>query len=90
MTTLTKTTKTVSYTISVKCDAGWRSESCTAIVEPISDKRCRVVDVIDVGGNGTTGYASRTGANRQKYSVSYFASNEIGKTKNFSSVSILN
>lgn len=88
MTTSTKIT--VRYTISVNCQCGWRSEVCTAVAEKISEKRAKIIDVIDVGGNGTSGYASRTGANRQKYSVSYFASNEIGKIKNLSSVSILN
>lgn len=87
--TKTTTTLTVKYNIAVSCACGWRSEECTATAERISDKRIKIVDVIDIGGNGNTGYASRTGANRQKYCVGYFAENEIGKTKNLSSVRVL-
>lgn len=82
------TNLTVLYNISVKCPAGWRTETCQAIAEKISDKRIKIIDVLDVGNNGTSGYASRTGAKRQRYSVSYFANNEIGKIKNLSSVKI--
>ena len=71
----------IKYTASVKTPAGWRSELITAKAEQISDKRLRVVDVIDIGGNGATGYASRTGAKRQQYNVGYFASQEVGAIK---------
>ena len=54
----------IKYTSSVKTPAGWRSELITAKAEAISPKRLRVVEVIDIGGNGSTGYASRTGAKR--------------------------
>jgi len=71
----------IKYTASVKTPAGWRSELITAKAEQISDKRLRVTDVIDIGGNGATGYASRTGAKRQQYNVGYFASQEVGAIK---------
>ena len=71
----------IKYTASVKTPAGWRSELITAKAEKISDKRLRVTDVIDIGGNGSTGYASRTGAKRQQYNVGYFASQEVGAIK---------
>lgn len=71
----------IKYTASVKTPAGWRSELITAKAEQISDKRLRVVEVMDIGGNGATGYASRTGAKRQQYNVGYFASQQIGAVK---------
>ena len=71
----------IKYTASVKTPAGWRSELITAKAEKISDKRLRVVDVIDIGGNGATGYSSRTGAKRQQYNVGYFASQQVGAIK---------
>jgi hypothetical protein len=71
----------IKYTASVKTPAGWRSELITAEAEQISDTRLRVTDVIDIGGNGATGYGSRTGAKRQQYNVGYFASEEVGKIK---------
>jgi hypothetical protein len=73
--------QTVRYTTGVLTPAGWRSEIVTAIVEQISDKRAKVVEVLDIGGNGKSGYASRTGANRQRYSVGYVAESQIGKIK---------
>jgi hypothetical protein len=36
---------------------------------------------MDIGGNGSTGYASRTGAKRQQYSVSGIAKREVGAVK---------
>ena len=71
----------IKYTSSVKTPAGWRSELITAKAEQITDKRLRVIEVIDIGGNGSTGYASRTGAKRQEYNVGYFASQQIGAVK---------
>ena len=71
----------IKYTASVKTPAGWRSELITARAEPITDKRLRVLEVIDIGGNGNTGYASRTGAKRQQYNVGYFARQQIGAVK---------
>ena len=78
----------IKYTSSVKTAAGWRSELITAKAEAISPKRVRVVEVIDIGGNGSTGYASRTGAKRQQYSVNYFAQQQLGLTKNLSSCEV--
>ena len=76
-----KMTMIIKYTSSVKTPAGWRSELITARAEAITDKRLRVVEVIDIGGNGCTGYASRTGAKRQQYNVAYFAKQQIGLVK---------
>ena len=71
----------ISYTTGVQTPAGWRSETVTARAEKISEKRARIVKVIDVGGHGTAGYASRTGASRQRYSVGWVATREQGKIK---------
>jgi hypothetical protein len=79
----------IKYTSSVKTPAGWRSELITAKAEQISDKRLRVVEVIDIGGNGAVGYASRTGAKRQQYNVTYFARQQIGVIKLLNFVKVM-
>lgn len=71
----------IRYNAAVMTPAGWRSEVITAQAEKISDKRCRVVAVIDIGGNGNSGYGSRTGAKRQQYHVGGVALREVGKVK---------
>lgn len=71
----------IQYTTSVFTPAGWRSEEVTARVEPITAARARVVEVLDIGGNGNSGYASRTGAKRQQYNVGGVAKREIGAVK---------
>lgn len=71
----------IKYNTSVFTPAGWRSEVVTAQAEAISPKRLRVVAVLDIGGNGSTGYASRTGAKRQQYSVGGIAKREVGAVK---------
>ena len=72
---------TITYNTAVHTPAGWRSETVTAIAKQLSPKRAQVVEVTDIGGNGKTGYASRTGAARQNYSVGGVAQREIGKIK---------
>lgn len=79
----------VVYETAVCTPAGWRSETVTALAEKISEKRVRVAQVLDIGGNGDSGYASRTGANRQRYSVGGVAAREVGKVKNISALSSL-
>ena len=78
----------IKYSTAVFTPAGWRSETVTARVELLSPKRGKVVDVIDVGGNGSTGYASRTGAKRQAYNVGGVAQREMGAIKILSKVEI--
>ena len=80
---------TITYTTGVYTLAGWRPETVTARAKPLSPKRVEVVEVIDIGQNGKAGYASRTGANRQKYSVGGVAAREIGKIKNLSACEII-
>jgi hypothetical protein len=71
----------IRYSASVFTPAGWRSEVITAQAEAISPKRLRVTSVDDIGGNGAIGYASRTGARRQQYSVGGVAKREVGVVK---------
>jgi len=78
----------IKYETAVFTPAGWRSETVTARVELLSPKRGKVVDVIDVGGNGVSGYASRTGAKRQQYNVGGVAQRELGAIKILSKVEI--
>jgi hypothetical protein len=79
----------IKYNTSVFTPAGWRSEEVTARVEPISAARARVVEVIDVGGNGNAGWASRTGAKRQQYSVGGVARREVGAVKLLSKAEVV-
>lgn len=71
----------IKYNTAVYTPAGWRAETVTARAEKLSDKRARVLEVLDVGGNGNTGWASRTGARRQQYSVGGVARREVGQIK---------
>jgi hypothetical protein len=79
----------ISYNTAVYTPAGWRSETITAEAEEISPKRLRVISVIDIGGNGASGYASRTGAKRQQYHVGGVAARERGAVKLTSKVQML-
>ena len=79
----------IRYNTAVYTPAGWRSEEVTAEAEAISPKRLRVVSVLDVGGNGATGYGSRTGAKRQQYNVGGVALREVGAVKLLGKVHVL-
>lgn len=56
---------------------GWRQELVTARMERISDKRARVVEVIDIT-EGTS--------KRQSYHVDGVKAREVGKVKNIGSL----
>lgn len=79
----------IRYSTAVYTPAGWRSEVVTAQAEAISPKRLRVVSVLDVGGNGATGWGSRTGAKRQQYNVGGVALREVGAVKLLGKVHVL-
>jgi hypothetical protein len=79
----------IKYNTSVFTPAGWRDEVVTAQAEAISPKRLRVVSVEDIGGNGCTGYGSRTGAKRQAYHVGGVAKREVGAVKLLGKVEVL-
>jgi hypothetical protein len=79
----------IKYNSSVKTNAGWRGVTITAQAEKISEKRLIVQKVVDIDGNGSSGYASRTGAKRQEYSLGYFAKQQIGAVKLTSKVEVL-
>ena len=80
---------TIEYTTAVCTPAGWRSETVTAKVETISEKRANIIEVIDIGGNGNSGYGSRTGAQRQAYNVGAVAARELGNIKILSKCKII-
>ena len=82
------TTLQIKYAGSVKCAAGFRSVTITANAEKISDKRVKILEVVDIDGDGV-GYNSRTGANRQKYNGHYTAQLEAGKINNLSSCEVV-
>lgn len=79
----------IRYKTSVYTQAGFRSETFTALADRVSDKRVRVVEIVDVGGHGTTGTGTITGAKRQSYNVKFVANCEIGKIKRLSACEIL-
>ena len=79
----------IRYNTSVFTPAGWRNEVVTARVELLSPKRGKVIEVIDIGGNGNTGYGSRTGAKRQTYSVGGVAKRELGAVKLLGKVEVV-
>ena len=80
----------IKYSLGVQTRAGWRQVEAIANAKKISEKRVKILEVIDIDGDGCTGWASRTGATRQEYNLGYFAGNEQGKIKNLSSVEIVN
>lgn len=72
----------IKYYTSVLVNAGWRSIYIIAEVElNKSGKKGMVTKIIDVDGDGNSGYTSRTGANRQKYNIDYIVRREIGSIK---------
>lgn len=66
---------------------GWYLWDCHAV--SVSEKMIEIVGGVDVDGEGDSGYASRTGANRQRYNVGYFARAEVGKRKRLSCVDVI-
>ena len=72
---------TITYSSSVFTPAGWRNVTVTALAERLSAKRAKVVEVVDIDGEGAVGYASRTGAKRQQYNVGGTAKREVGAVK---------
>ena len=80
---------TVKYNTSVYTPAGWRSAEVTAIANQTSAKRCVVSQVLDINGDGNTGYKSRTGAKRQRYNCRGVSLREEGKIKNISSLTVI-
>ena len=79
-------TISVEYKTSVKTAAGWRSVYMIAEAKKISEKRVQILRVNSIDGEEIKPFMSRTGANRQKYNGSYFASQEIDKKKNISAM----
>jgi hypothetical protein len=71
----------ITYNSSVFTPAGWRSVVVTAKAEMLSAKKAQVVEVVDIDGEGNSGYASRTGAKRHQYSVGGTAKREVGAVK---------
>lgn len=76
---------TIEYRGSVSTPAGFRNVSFLARAEPISDKRVRVIDVLEIDGDYVDARMSRTGANRRRYDGIAAARREAGKIKNLSS-----
>ena len=80
---------TIKYETSVFTGAGWRGVTVTALAELLSPKRASVVEVVDIDGEGNSGYASRTGAKRQQYNVGSTARREVGAVKILSKCTVV-
>lgn len=78
----------IKYKTGVMKPCGWRQETVTACTEPASasGKMLRVIEVLDVGGYGVTGYS--TGANRQRFHVAGIAARELGARKRLACVEV--
>jgi hypothetical protein len=83
-------TVTIKYNASVFTQAGFRGVTMTALVEKISEKRVKVLEVLKIDGEEVKANMSRTGANRQRYYGVAVAAKEKGKTKNLSACELLN
>lgn len=81
--------KTVKYNGTVLTAAGFRSVEIEAIAKKISEKRCIVKEVIKIDGEEVKANMSRTGFNRQRFYVICAARREEGKTKNISTLQII-
>ena len=79
----------VKYNASVFTPAGFRSVTMTAIVEKISDKRVKVLEVTEINGEEVKANMSRTGAKRQAFYGIGSAAKEQGKIKNLSACEVL-
>lgn len=87
MTTATaNATLVVEYKASVNTPAGWRSVYMKGEAKRISDKRVEVVSITHINDEPVQYNMSRTGAKRQEFNGNYFANQEVGKTKNISSL----
>ena len=79
----------VDYNGTVLTPAGFRSVKMTAEVEQISEKRVKVIEVVEINGEQVQANMSRTGANRQKFYGIGVAAREDGKIKNLSACTII-
>lgn len=80
----------IEYNSSVFTPAGWRHVTILALVEKISEKRVKVVEVKEIDGEKPTGYTSRTGAKRQTYNAKDVALREVGLIKILSKCTVIN
>lgn len=76
---------TIEYSGSVLAKCGFRSVTFKALAEKISEKRCKVLNIIEIDGEEVKNNMSRTGAKRQQFYGVGAAAREEGKTKNLSS-----
>ena len=71
----------IGYNSSVYVPAGWRQVYIKALAEPISEKRAKVLEVLEIDGEEIKANMSRTGAKRQTYHGTGIAQREIDKVK---------
>jgi hypothetical protein len=76
----------VEYKASVHTPAGHRAVYMKGTAHKISEKRVVIVEITHIDDESVQYNMSRTGANRQKFNGVYFAGQEVGKTKNISTL----
>jgi len=79
---------TIGYNSSVYVPAGWRHVTIKAVAEKITEKRVKVIEVLEIDGEEIKNKMSRTGAKRQEYHGTGIALREIGKVKILSKCNI--
>lgn len=79
----------IRYQSSVKVPAGWRSVTIRANAHKVSPGFAVVDQVVMIDGEPVARSMSRTGANRQSYHGTWWASIEEGKRKRLSACDII-
>lgn len=79
----------IKYNGSVLTQAGFRSVEFTAKAEKISEKRCKIIEILEIDGDSVTNNMSRTGSKRQSFYGTWAADRQIGKIKNLSACEVL-
>ena len=76
----------IEYKAAVNTPAGHRTVYIIANATKLSEKRVVIDSVINIDDETPEKVMSRTGAKRQQYDGLYYASAEVGKKKNISSL----
>lgn len=74
---------TITYTLGIKVDAGWRSVEVKALAEKQGGYAV-VKNVLEIDGETPAYGQSRTGAKRQQFNGRYWADRQVGAKKRVS------
>jgi len=79
----------IKYKSSVLTSAGFRGVEMLAKAKRVSEKRIKVIEVLEIDNESIRANMSRTGAKRQSFYGVGAASREEGKIKNLSACVII-